>query len=958
MIKQFMIYLTVLTLLFGKSDPLDVEVYTLENGLTVLLNEDHNETSVFGAVLVKGGGKRDPQDATGIAHYLEHMLFKGTSDIGTIDHDTEKIYLDSIDVLYDQLANTTAEQERLNIQKAINRISIKAADYAIPNEFDKLIEGIGGTGLNAGTNSDGIFYFNQFPGNQIDKWLEIYSHRFMDPVFRLFQSELETVYEEKNRAMDNPFRKFIETFNYHFFKKHPYGQQTVIGSVEHLKNPSLTKMMEYYERYYIANNMYLILSGDIYPDEIRATIAKKFGRLKRGDEIKPIDIKEGPFGGREMVSLRMTPIRFGIIGFRTVPPNHTDREVLDVIRNLFNNSSSTGFLDRLSVENKILSAGAFSIGGIDHGGMGFQFLPKLLFQTFRSAEDLVIDEITKVRNGEFDEDMLESIKLNMIQAHESSLESMQKRLWLILSTIMDNRSWADTRSYPDRIGSIDKAQVLKVAQKYFTDDYLVVRSKIGFPKKTKLEKPPIDPVIPKNTEARSVYAQDLEKIRTKEVVPRFVEFGEDVVMDDIGKNLHFYYTKNPINSIFTMNIQFGVGTIENPALAQAAQYLNLIGTKNRSFNEYKEELQSIGTKVNVYSNSNYFGLNITGFDRYLDRSLEMTNEFITTMHADEKDKKKTKKLVQSSKLNRKTQKKDPTTLGRALRDYAYWDQRSTYLRRSTVAEVKKMDPGYLIKQAKDAMRYETDIFYTGNLEKNEVVRSVEQNLSFDKDPIDSNSPVHLDYKTYTKNTVYLLHDKKAVQSQIYLLAQGSVLDMDQRITSNAFGKYFGRGMASLVFQEIREFRSLAYSSSGYYINRPHLDKRGYFQGFMGTQADKSIEAINTFLDLFNDMPEKENRIHGLRSGLVQSINSSKPGFRARGQAVSNWVKQGYSEDPNRSYYEKYKVLSFDDILSFYSLSIKKEPIVITIVTDKRKIDIEELSRFGKVIDVTKKDIFN
>ena len=138
----------------------------------------------------------------------------------------------------------------------------------------------------------------------------------------------------------------------------------------------------------------------------------------------------------------------------------------------------------------------------------------------------------------------------------------------------------------------------------------------------------------------------------------------------------------------------------------------------------------------------------------------------------------------------------------------------------------------------------------------------------------------------------------------------------------------------------------------------HLDKRGYFQGFMGTQADKSIEAINTFLDLFNDMPEKENRIHGIRSGLVQSINSSKPGFRARGQAVSNWVKQGYSEDPNRSYYEKYKVLSFDDILSFYSSSIKKEPIVITIVTDKRKIDIEELSRFGKVIDVTKKDIFN
>ena len=280
MIRRLMTQLVVLTCLFGINDPLDVEIYTLENGLTVLLNEDHNETSVFGAVLVKGGGKRDPKDATGIAHYLEHMLFKGTTAMGTIDYDAEKVYLDSIDVLYDELGNTVDDEKRLDIQKAINRSSIKAADYAVPNEFDKLIEGMGGTGLNAGTNQDAIFYFNQFPGTQTSKWLEIYSHRFINPVFRLFQSELETVYEEKNRAMDNPFRSFFETFNYHFFKNHPYGQQTVIGSVDHLKNPSLIKMMEYYNRYYIANNMYLILSGDFNPDDIKPVIIEMFGRFK------------------------------------------------------------------------------------------------------------------------------------------------------------------------------------------------------------------------------------------------------------------------------------------------------------------------------------------------------------------------------------------------------------------------------------------------------------------------------------------------------------------------------------------------------------------------------------------------------------------------------------------------------------------------------------------------------
>ena len=958
MIRRLMTQLMVLTCLFGINDPLDVEIYTLENGLTVLLNEDHNETSVFGAVLVKGGGKRDPKDATGIAHYLEHMLFKGTTAMGTIDYDAEKVYLDSIDVLYDELGNTVDDEKRLNIQKVINQLSIKAADYAIPNEFDKLIEAMGGTSLNAGTNQDAIFYFNQFPGTQISKWLEIYSHRFINPVFRLFQSELETVYEEKNRSMDNPFRSFFETFNYHFFKKHPYGQQTVIGAVDHLKNPSLIKTMEYYKRYYIANNMYLILSGDFNPDDIKPVIIEKFGRLKSGETIPPIEIIEEPFDGREAVTLRLTPFRFGIMGFRTVPPNHKDHEVLDVIRNLFNNSSRTGLLDRLSVENKILSANVFPLGGIDHGGLGFQFLPKLVFQSFRSAENLVLDEINKVRNGEFDEEMLESIKLNMIQSHESNLESMQKRLWLILSTVMDNKSWNDTRSYPERISSINKARVLEVTQKYFGDNYLVVRSKMGFPKKTKLEKPPFDPVIPKNTEAKSAYAQELDKIKPKGIDPRFVEFGNDVLIEDLKNNLHFYYTKNPINSIFTMNIQFGLGTIENPALMQAAQYLNMIGTKTRSFNEFKEALQRIGTKVNVYSNNNYFGFNITGFDKNLDQSLEMTNEFMTTMHADEKDKKKIKKLIQNSKLGRKAEKKNPVTVGRALRDYSYWGEKSTYLRRSTVADVKKMAPEYLIQQANEAMKYEADIFYTGNLEKDAVVQSISRNLSFDKDLTDSNSPVHQEYRTYLENTVYLIHDKKAVQSQIYLLAEGAVLDMDQRITSNAFSKYFGRGMASIVFQEIREFRSLAYSSSGYYVNRFHRDKRGYFRGYMGTQADKSIEAINTYLGLLNDMPKKENRIDMIRSGLVQSINSSRPGFRAQGQAVSNWIKQGYPEDPNKFSYEKYKTLAFEDILSFYNSNIKKEPIVITVVTDKTKIDLEKLAEFGKIIEMTKKDIFN
>ena len=387
------------------TDPLDVEIYTLENGLTVMLNEDHNETSVFGAVVLDAGGKRDPSDATGIAHYLEHVLFKGTSELGTTDYEKEKIFLDSIAVLYDELALKKSDKERLSIQKHINKLSIKASEYAIPNEFTRLVEGMGGTGLNAGTSYDFVYYFNSLPSAQIEKWIDLYSHRFTEPVFRLFQSELETVYEEKNRAMDNPFRVFNETSRKYFFKNHPYGQQTILGSVEHLKTPSLSKMKEFYDKYYVPNNMSLIIAGDFDKGSVKKMIKNKFGRLKKGASIEKINVQEDDFNGREVVDLSITPYRIGRLCYRTVEPNHKDAVVLDLISNVFSNSSRTGLLDKLNNENKILGSYATTgLGGTDHGGFGFGFVPKDDSQSFDEAENLILEEIKKVKSGDFSDD--------------------------------------------------------------------------------------------------------------------------------------------------------------------------------------------------------------------------------------------------------------------------------------------------------------------------------------------------------------------------------------------------------------------------------------------------------------------------------------------------------------------------------------------------------------------------
>ncbi|MDP6853223.1 MAG: pitrilysin family protein, partial [Candidatus Marinimicrobia bacterium] len=613
----------------GEYSPMDVKTITLKNGLTVYLNEDHNTTSVFGAVIVNGGGKRDPQDATGIAHYLEHLLFKGTEEMGTVNFEAEKVYLDSIRMKYDVLATTQNEDKRLKIQKEINRLSLQAGEYAIPNEFDRLLEGMGGTWINAFTSDDVIAYFNKFPGDQLEKWLEIYSHRFEKPVFRLFQAELETVYEEKNRAMDNVFRNVFVTYLENFFKRHPYGQQTVLGSVEHLKNPSLTKMQEYFDTYYVANNMALIISGDFSIEETIPLIEQKFGNWRSGELPPPIDIVEGPFEGREKISKRMTPIKFGIMGFRTVPAGHPDETALNVCNQLLTNNANTGLINQLTVDGKILEAGAFTMDYADLGANNFIFVPKLFFQSLNKAEKLVLGQIEKLKAGDFDDEFFNAVKLTMIRQNEENMESMEGRLFTLIDAHVKGRSWDDIISLPEKINTITKEEVVAIANTYFGDDYLVMHSKMGFPKKHKLDKPQFEPIIPKNTEKKSAFAAKLDEVPEGEMKLKYIEFDKDVQKKHIKEKVHLYHTHNPINGIFTLNFQYGIGTKAEPKLQQTAELLNLLGTEVKDFHTFKSELQKIGTTIDFRADKNYFKIQVKGFDTHFERSLEYVSEIMT-----------------------------------------------------------------------------------------------------------------------------------------------------------------------------------------------------------------------------------------------------------------------------------------------------------------------------------------
>ena len=261
-----------------QSSTMQVLQKTLDNGLTVYLSPNAEEPRFHAEIVTRAGSKHDPSTNTGLAHYLEHLLFKGTQSFGTEDYNAEAPLLTKISDLYEKRAAEQNESKRREIYQKINDLSIEASSFAIPNEMDRAYSDMGAKGLNAHTWHEETVYKVNLPANRLEHWAKMESERFAQPVFRLFHTELETVYEEKNRAIDNKHRLIYRAVNNLLFKFHPYGQQSTLGTVEHLKNPSIYAIEDFYATHYVPENMAICLSGDLDPDQTFEIIEKYFSR--------------------------------------------------------------------------------------------------------------------------------------------------------------------------------------------------------------------------------------------------------------------------------------------------------------------------------------------------------------------------------------------------------------------------------------------------------------------------------------------------------------------------------------------------------------------------------------------------------------------------------------------------------------------------------------------------------
>ena len=938
------------------SAQLAVKEYKLSNGLTVWLNEDHSQPKVFGSVVVRAGAKDSPN--TGIAHYFEHIMFKGNDKIGTIDYTAEKALLDSIAAQYDLLAQTLDAEERASIQNKINEISIRAAEYAIPNEFTRLITKYGGSGLNAGTSYDDTQYFNTFSPQYINQWLEIASERFINPVFRLFQSELETVYEEKNMYDDRMETAAMNKVLEFFFAPHPYAYP-IIGSTENLKNPQLSQMLAFYQKYYVASNMGLILSGDFDTHEVMPLIEAKFSRLPAGVEPERKMLEPNEIVGvqKEILKIPVPIIKARAWAWRGVPANHTDEIALNIAVSLLNNANGTGYLDKLMVNGKVMMAQAISLSLNDAGILAVIVVPNMLSLSNKRSVKAVQQALDWVRQGDFSEETFLSLKLEQKRNYVQQLESIDARAAKMRALYSQGASWEKHLESGAVIDSLTKDDIVRIARTYFNDNYFEVTKKSGRYPKERVSKPPYAPIPLKNSSVESQYAQSLSQIKTKEISPRFLDFEKDVHTTSLSPLLTLYVRENNINELFTLKFKFGIGTLETPLLNPLATYLHLLGTDQYSYDQFRSALQQLGSTLNFEAENNYFVVSVTGFDPHIKETLHLVQSFFNQVKV---DSKKLKPILDNKKFENRGFFKTPSNTIQALMQQVLYGKDSKFLRQLSLSEIKALKGTELINLFKEVLQTECSIHYSGALSSETVAELLQNGDFIDRIQIPSQTPIFRAFAQHPQPTIFIVDDPKATQSIVYAYIAGPQnLSENDRYAANLFDTYFGRGMSSLLFQEIRELRSFAYgTNSSFLIPQPiNSKKNSSFIASLSTQADKTLSAMEVLDSLIKKMPIQEDRFSYAKQNVANMLTNDYPVFRDISTRIASLKRDGYTNDPALTTYTSLDQMNISDIETFYQKHIQGQPVTWMIVGSVKKINTEQLAKFGRIEMVKHKEIY-
>lgn len=938
------------------NDPLNARIYTLDNGLKVYMTINNETPRIQTYIAVRVGGKNDPAETTGLAHYFEHLMFKGTQQFGTQNYALEKPLLDEIEAQFEIYRKTTDEAQRKAIYHVIDSLSYEASKLAIPNEYDKLMAAIGANGTNAYTSFDVTCYTEDIPSNQIENWAKIQADRFENNVIRGFHTELETVYEEKNMSLTRDARKVQEALLAALFPDHPYGTQTVLGTQDHLKNPSITNIKNYYKTWYVPNNMAICLSGDFDPEQMIATIDKYFGQMQPNPNLPLLDLS------KEANEIAQPIVRevYGIdaenvaLAWRLPKAASREAETLELLSEILYNGQA-GLIDlNLMQQQKVLGAYAFNWIMSDHSLLMMQGRPKQ-GQTLDEVKELLLAEVKKLREGQFDETLIEATINNFKLYQQKSLERNDARADMFVTSFINGTDWADEVSKMQRQSKLTKEDLVAFANKYLKESNLaVVYKRQGKdPNEKKIAKPAITPIV-MNRDTVSPFLKAIQESEVAPIEPVFVDFEKDLTKLTTANGLPILYSKNELNDIFQLVYRFDMGNIHDKALGTAAQYLDYLGTTEMTAEQVKSEFHRMACRFSVQPSNERTYVILQGLNENMPEAIKLfekllaeakvDNEAYQNMVADILKARNDAKLNQSQNFSRLTR-------------YVQWGPQNSSTHILTEAELKKMNPQELLNKIKELKNYKHRIIYHGSYAPEEIVALIEKEHKTPATLKEVPAGITFEQQPTTETKIYLApYDAK----QIYMMQYNNLeKQYDPTIESGRqlYSEYFGGGMNSIVFQEMRESRGLAYSAWASLAAPTYKQYNYCILTQIATQNDKMMDAINTFNDIINNMPQSEAAFKLAKEGMIARLRTDRlTGIDIAWTYIDN-EDLGITGDKRKQLYQEIQNMTLKDVVDFQQKWVKNRIYHYAILGDKKELDMAALKKLGTVIELKTEDIF-
>ena len=935
---------------FVSNDPMQTRFYTLRNGLTVILSPTHKEPSMHVYIAVKAGSKTDPADHTGLAHYLEHMMFKGTQNYGSLDWSKESPMLDKINALYEAYNHTKDEDKRKAIYHQIDSVSGIAAKFAIANEYDKMMSSIGAKGTNAFTSFEETVYTEDIPANAADKFFKVQAERFTDPVFRIFHTELEAVYEEKNRTLDNDGRKVSELMLANLFQNHNYGKQTTIGTIEHLKNPSLLEIRKYFDAYYVPNNMGVIVSGDFEPDELIKTIEHYFSKLESKPVAKYTFKPEVPITAPIVKEVNGPDAEFVAIGYRLPGVHSKDALLADLVGQVLTNGRA-GLIDLdLVKKQKLLRASASAEVLVDYGYMNLQGTPTL-GQNLDDVKTLMLGEINKLKAGDFDNDLLISIINNQKKAKMQQVEKYGLRANALMSAFAGEEDWLDDVAYIEQLSKLTKSDIVAFANKYFADNYVVVYKRKGVDKNiVKVDKPPITPVET-NRNAQSPFVKTVIDMPVDPLKPVWVDYNKDLQKGNLGP-AEILYVHNDENGLFRMAYRYKMGIWNNNKLAIAGQYLQFLGTDKMSAEDISKEFYKLACSFNVRTENEYTTVSLEGLQENFGKAVALLEDLMNNCKADEPALTALKARISKSRADAKNNK---AAIMQGLVSYARYGADNPFNYAQSV-DLNTITSDELVTMIHNANNFSHRILYYGPESLSGLTASLRDAHKMPEMFRATPAAKVFSYTEQKQNQV-LFADYDMVQSEIRWVRNIPGYDPAKQPAIDMFNNYFGGNMGALVFQTIRESKALAYSTNSFVAAPDKKEDPYYISAYVGCQADKFSESIKAMNELLNDLPSVENNMLAARSGLKKDIETERI---TKDDIIYNYLaaeRKGLNEDIRKSIYENADKLTYSDLKKFHDDNMAGKPFTYCIVASEKKLNADEVQKCGPVKKVSLTEIF-